>query len=193
MVSQIHLMRHGRSAHPLPTRWITPSEFRDWIGIYNQTGIADDSRPSAELIGEVGNAPVVACSDYPRSIESAASLCPNCLPMISATFREVGRPLQGNLNIRLPLPIWDRLSIWLWKWNFIATDESIHAARQRAQAAARELVSLAHTHSQVLFVGHGMLNSLVARELRRQGWQGPRRVNDDYWGIASFHSRQAID
>jgi broad specificity phosphatase PhoE len=179
-------MRHGRSAHPSPTRWITAPQFREWIGIYNQTGISAESRPSDELIAMIGEPPVVVCSDFPRSIESAVRLFPNRQPIISATFREVGRPLQGNWNIRLPLHVWDRFSVLLWKMNLIASDESIHAAQKRAQAATRELVSLAQESSRVLFVGHGMLNALIARELRRQGWQGPRRVNDAYWGIVSF-------
>ena len=186
MPSQIQLMRHGRSALPFPTKWITPAEFRDWIGMYNKTGITDDSRPSAELIALIGDAQVIACSDYPRAIQSAARLCPNWQPIISEIFREAGRPLQWNWNIRLPLHVWDRLSVWLWKMNLISSDESFHAARQRAQAATRELVSLAQATSRVLFVGHGTLNALIARELRRQGWQGPQRVNDDYWGIVTF-------
>jgi broad specificity phosphatase PhoE len=186
MPSQIQLMRHGRSALPFPKRWLTPAEFRDWIGVYNRTGIADDGRPSAELIATVADTQVVACSDYPRSVESAARLFPNRQPIISEIFREVGRPLQGNWNIRLPLHIWDQISVWLWNLNLISSDESIHAARQRAQTAVRELVALAQANSRVVFIGHGMLNSLIARELRRQGWQGPRRVNDDYWGIVSY-------
>jgi broad specificity phosphatase PhoE len=94
--------------------------------------------------------------------------------------------LQENWNICLPLTLWDRFSVLLWKLNLISGDESIHEARQRTQDATRELIALARTFSSVLFVGHGMINSLIGRELRRQGWRGPRRVNDDYWGLASF-------
>src|SRR5258708_3262719 len=115
MVSQIHIMRHGRSAHPFPTRWITPAEFREWIGVFNRSGIADDSRPPDALTALTAGITVVVCSDYPRSIESAARLFPNDQPIISATFREVGCPLQRNLSIRLPLNVWDRFSVLMWK------------------------------------------------------------------------------
>jgi len=188
MPLQIQIMRHGRSALEFPTNWITPAEFREWIGIYNRTGIADDSRPPEKLIARVGDIATIVCSDYPRSIESAAQLFPNARPIISPLFREVGRPLPARSGIRLPLQIWDRLSVLLWKLNLIASDESIHTARQRAQSATRQLVDLAEQFSRVLFVGHGMLNALVGRELRRQGWHGSRQVNDDYWGITSFLS-----
>jgi broad specificity phosphatase PhoE len=186
MTLQIHILRHGRSARPFPTRWITPAEFREWIALYNRTGIAGESAPPAELVATIGDVPVIVCSDYPRSIESAARLIPNRQPRISATFREVGRPLQANWNVRLPLKVWDRFSVLLWNMNLISGDESIHAARRRAQEAARELVSLAEESSRVLFVGHGMINVLIGRELLRLGWQGPRRVDDAHWGLGTF-------
>jgi len=189
MTLEIHIIRHGQSALPFPDHWITPAEFRDWIAIFNRTGIADDTRPSDQLVEMFGDAPVIVCSDYPRSIESAVRLAPTRQPRVSAAFREVGRPLQGNWKIRLPLNVWDRFSVVLWKLNLISGDESVHAARKRAHEATTELVSLAQTYSRVLFVGHGMVNALIGRDLRRRGWQGPRRVNDDYWGVVSFQTR----
>jgi len=186
MTLQIQLIRHGRSALPFPARWITPAEFREWIALYNRTGIADESTPPAELVATVGDVAMVVCSDFPRSIESAARLVPNRQPRISPTFREVGRPLQGNWKLRLPLAVWDRFSVVLWNRNLVSGDESIHAARRRAQEATRELVSLAEESSRALFVGHGMINAMIGRELCRQGWQGPRRVDAAHWGISTF-------
>jgi broad specificity phosphatase PhoE len=186
MTLQIHLVRHGRSARPFPTCRITPAEFREEIAFYNRTGIAETSTPPDEIIAAVGDVPVVVCSDFPRSIESAARLVPNRQPRISATFREVGRPLQWNWKIRLPLEAWDWFSVLLWKMNLISSDESIHAARRRAQEATRELVSWAEESSRVLFVGHGMINAMIGRELCRQGWQGSRRVDDAHWGFSTF-------
>ena len=179
-------MRHGRSALPFPTRWINPAEFRDWIAVFNRTGIAVDSLPPDDLRGMIDDSVAIVCSDYPRSIESAARLAPNLRPNISAEFREVGRPLQVNLSIRLPLKLWDRCSVVLWKAGLISADESFQAACRRAQEAARQLVSLAQASSRVLLVGHGMLNAMIGRELRGEGWHGPRHVTDEYWGLATF-------
>jgi hypothetical protein len=66
MTFQIHLVRHGRSALTYPNRWITSVEFREWIGMYNRTGIAADTRPSTEVLAMVANVATVVCSDYPR-------------------------------------------------------------------------------------------------------------------------------
>src|SRR5690242_11723164 len=103
MISRIDIVRHGRSAYPFPTDWITLPQFREWISIFNRSGISDDSGPPEDLMRLVAGEPVVVCSDYPRSVELAARLCPGRQPRISAMFREVGRPLQGSWHLRLPL------------------------------------------------------------------------------------------
>jgi broad specificity phosphatase PhoE len=179
-------MRHGRSALPFPSAWISPPEFREWITAYNRTGIADDSFPPHHLRGMIDESMEIVCSDYPRSTESAASLAPNHRPNISTAFREAGRPLQASWSIRLPLKLWDWASCMLWKAGLISADEPVQEARRRAQEAARQLVSLAQASSQVLLVGHGTLNAMIGRELRCKGWSGPTHVSDEYWGVATF-------
>ena len=79
-----------RSAHAYPARWITPAEFREWIGVYNRTGIADESRPRDELIARLGNVQFIVCSDYPRSIESAARLFQPSFGRLFATLSRSG-------------------------------------------------------------------------------------------------------
>lgn len=179
-------MRHGRSALPFPDCWITPAEFREWISVYNRTGTAPDDHPTDEIVAKMRDVSEIVCSDSPRSVESAGRIAPDHRPRVSATFREVGRPLQTNWKIRLPLDGWDRLSVLLWKFGLISANEPFRAARQRAQQATHELVSLAHQSFRVLFVGHGMLNALIVRRLLREGWRGPKRANDDYWGLVSY-------
>jgi broad specificity phosphatase PhoE len=182
----IRITRHGRSAHPWPTQSISAAEFRQWIHVMNQTGIAIDSHPTAELVAMARGVPVVVCSDYLRSIESAARLVPGCAPRVSSLFREVGRPIPGNWRVRFPLTAWDHVSRMLWRADWIATDECVHTARRRAHEATLELGHLAEEFRDVLFVGHGMLNALIGRDLRRLGWRGPRRATDDYWGLSVY-------
>jgi broad specificity phosphatase PhoE len=183
---QIHLVRHGRSAFAFPERWITLGEFRDWIEEYNRTGIAEDSLPPAEVVALLHDDPVLVCSDYPRSVESAARLAPRSTLRISAVYREVGRPLPWDVRLRLPLAHWDRISVLCWKGNLSAADESVWAARVRAEEAAGELTGLAQRFSRALLVGHGMVNAMIGNALRRKGWIGPWRANDRFWGVDSF-------
>ena len=186
MRGEILLVRHGRSALAWPTNAITAKEFREWIATYDRTGISGDSAPSTELVAATRETGVVVCSNLARSIESAARLLPGHSPCVSALYREAGRPLNGNWPIRLPLDVWDHISRSLWQMNWISSDEPFHVAQTRAQDATRELVRLADEFGRVLCVGHGTLNSFLARELCGLGWQGPRRILDDYWGATVF-------
>lgn len=42
-------------------------------------------------------------------------------------------------------------------------------------------MELASAKHPVWLVGHGILNGLIAGELRRAGWRGPRRRPTRYW------------
>jgi broad specificity phosphatase PhoE len=85
--------------------------------------------------------------------------------------------------------MWDRISVFLWKIGLISSDESVGAARLRAQEAAYELVRLAEGFSRVVCVGHGMFNELVGQALLGLGWEGPPRTEDQYWAATTYRKR----
>ena len=189
---EITLVRHGRSSHLLPAHRITAAEFRTWIVEYNRAGIAADSLPPPELIAATYDMPCVVCSDMPRAIASASLLSPNRVPCAVPLLREAGRPVAGSWRVKLPLPIWDRVSVFLWTMGLIASDESIEAARLRTQEAAYELVRLAEEFGRVLCIGHGMFNARVGQALLGLGWEGPRRVGNRHWASTTYRKR-ALD
>ena len=59
-------------------------------------------------------------------------------------------------------------------------------AKARAKQANRTLIELAETHQKVLVVGHGLFNHLLAKELRKSGWQGPRSLGKKHWEFGSY-------
>jgi broad specificity phosphatase PhoE len=189
---EIILVRHGQSSYPLPTHRITAAEFRTWIVDYNRAGIAAASLPPPELIAATREVPCVVCSDMPRAIASASLLSPGRVPCALPLLREAGRPVGGHWHVKLSLAMWDHISVFLWKLGLIASDESIGAARLRAQEAASELVRLAEEYSRVLCVGHGMFNALVGQALLGLGWEGPPRVGSRYWESTTYRKR-ALD
>jgi broad specificity phosphatase PhoE len=184
---EIRLIRHGWSALQAPIGRITSVEFRLWIDAYNQSGIAHDSYPSQGLVASVSNIPIVVCSDFLRSIESARRLLPGANPHVLPLFREAGRPLAFNGRLKLPLSLWDRISVILWRNGIIAGDESIDSARTRAKEAAQVLVRFAEHTSRVLCVAHGTFNTLVGIELRGLGWDGPDRVSNKHWEGGTYY------
>lgn len=184
---EIRLVRHGRSAHLPPTVRVTVGEFRRWIDEYNQSGLANDSNPPRDLIAVLYGTPVVVCSDYPRSIESAKRLVTDAHLSILPLFREAGRPMTSDWGIKLPLSTWDRISVKLWRIGLIAGDESIHKARKRAHEAATVLARLAEDFDRVLCVGHGTFNALVGEKLLEFGWEGPDRISNEYWQGGAYY------
>ena len=186
---EITLVRHGRSSYLLPTHRITAAEFRKWIADYNLAGIAADSLPPTELIGATRNVPYVACSDMPRAMASASLLSPGQAPYALPQLREAGGPVSGDWPVKLPLAAWDRISVFLWTIGLLTSDESVGAARLRAQEAAGKLVRLAEEFDRVLCIGHGMFNALVGQALLRLGWEGPPRVADGHWAATTYRKR----
>jgi broad specificity phosphatase PhoE len=56
----------------------------------------------------------------------------------------------------------------------------------RATSAARRLVELSRNSAPVLFVGHGLINRLIAQELLLSGWKGPKSPGHHYWDFALY-------
>jgi broad specificity phosphatase PhoE len=183
---EISLVRHGQSAHRWPNRRITASEFRQWIEAYNHSGIAALSTPPADLIATLSQTAVVVCSDLPRSIESASRILPGHKPHVSTLFREAGRPLRSNWNLKLPLSFWDTLSVILWRSGLITEDESFRRARRRAREAAQLLLDFSDANGRVACVGHGTFNALIGRELTILGWRRQNTTSNGYWSRVAY-------
>jgi broad specificity phosphatase PhoE len=133
-----------------------------------------------------GQCKVIVTSDLLRSVESGRILGSRT-PMISdGLFREAGLPYGSAAFIRMPPSVWAVLFRFLWSFGFKTNGESIHVFRKRAQSAAMLLISLASEHDSVLLVGHGLLNSYIARELSSAGWQGPGRTTIRHWGFTVY-------
>src|SRR5262249_9717347 len=76
---------------------------------------------------------------------------------------------------------WDMLARAAWMLGWSPSVESFRAARRRAELAAARLETLSHEHGAVALFGHGMLNTLIVRALRRSGWTGTGSPRI-YWG-----------
>jgi broad specificity phosphatase PhoE len=135
------------------------------------------------------NVPYIVCSDMPRAMASAHLLSPDQVPNALPLFREAGRPVSGNWPVKLPLTMWDRISVFLWRRGLITSDESVRVARLRAQEAAGKLVRLAEEFGRVLCVGHGMFNALVGQALQGLGWEGRPRVASHPWSATTYRKR----
>lgn len=186
---QIILVRHGRPEHSSP-RWCTPAQMKDWIERYNEAEVAVREAPArlAELAATAG---AVVCSPSARCRQSRDCLGLGACPAPDPVFAEAHLPYPDWSFPRLPPSLWRLLFRSAWFCGFARHTEPIAESRQRAEAAAQRLIALAETHGSVLLMGHGIMNLLIARQLRRHGWSGPMPLlMRGYWHASVY--RKAV-
>jgi broad specificity phosphatase PhoE len=136
----------------------------------------------ADLPTQVAAIRCLVTSTMRRAIESAELVAPGRPPLTNALFDEAGLPTAIGLGLALPPEHWGAIArvAWMLGWSpwWPEVDraarargaESAREANARAARAATHLANLASTHGSVVLFGHAMLNTLIARALRRDGW-----------------------
>jgi broad specificity phosphatase PhoE len=183
---RIVLARHGRPDLPAEARRrISGREIGRWYRSYNESGIVD-AEPPALLRDAAREAGCVVASDLRRAIESAARLAPAATIRVDASLREVGFQEALGSSLRLSPNVWVLVARAAQMLDRRDEEGGRAAVRARAAAVAGTLAQLAGDHRSVVAIGHGWFNRFVARELRRQGWQGPRFVPSGYWSSVAY-------
>tara|TARA_Y100000031_G_C8251731_1_gene400843 strand:+ start:4368 stop:4757 length:390 start_codon:yes stop_codon:yes gene_type:complete len=122
----------------------------------------------------------------PRST-ACAQLLGVSADLIDPVYREAELPAMPWSGPKMHA---GRLSVWAraaWVCGYSLDCETYGAARGRAERGADRLIELALSHQQVLLVGHGMMNRMIGKMLRKRKWRSVRaaRVNR-YWGISTY-------
>lgn len=185
-MTQVILARHGRPILDFRTR-IPGRGLAAWLQAEREAPLDASSRPSAELERLARTARWLVTSPLRRSRDSARLLAPSIDAVIEADVREAALPHAFRSAVRLPPGLWAGLARTAWFCGWSAGVESFRAARQRALRAARRLHALAQ-QGDVVVVGHGLMNALIAPQLRILGWQGPRFPSGSHWGFGRYSS-----
>jgi hypothetical protein len=101
-------------------------------------------------------------------------------------FSEVDLPYSACRFPRLPVGVWAVVFRLAWFWGYSRHAEPVGSARIRARRCALRLVELAGQHQSVFLVGHGIMTTLIAKQLLLMGWSGPMRPRNRYWGFATY-------
>jgi broad specificity phosphatase PhoE len=166
---RIVLIRHGRPAHA-ERGWFDASAMQAWMDAYDAAGLAADDEPPAALVALAREAAIVATSDLPRALESAARLAPDA-PVVQAPLLRETPPAFPSLGpLRLPLAGWALA---------VGVRLALHSARgvpaptpalRQAREAAAWLAGLADAHGLVVAVTHASVRGLIASALDAGGW-----------------------
>jgi broad specificity phosphatase PhoE len=179
---QIILVRHGRPDFQDGAP-IAPRELRWWIERYNRAGIVDE--PPDEVVRSSAAATIVS-SPTVRAVESARRLVHGREVWSSELFREADLPHTRWRWPKLPPAWWVVLFRLAWYCGFGGQAETASAATTRAGEAAEKLIALAEGDVAVLLVGHGIMNSMIAKQLRARGARGPRLTRSQHWGSSIY-------
>ena len=167
---RIVILRHGLPDLPAEMK-IRACELRQWIDIYNSAGVNKKQTVSGQSIAIAASCNVVVCSNLPRSIQSAETLGVKHIEFSDSLFREMDLPHANWNSPRFSPYTWTAFFRLLWFLGYSANVESFHSSKIRAIAGARKLAQIAEQRESVLFIGHGLINYFIAKELLSNGWR----------------------
>ena len=188
---KIVLMRHGRPELDLDAllkQRVSAAEVGKIVKEYEMSDLAKNQKPSLSALDEVKAAGYVISSDLPRAVQSVEELQGHDKLLIDSSFRESSLPYFISNWPRLSLFTYFLLFRLAWLLGFSSNGESIRDARKRAASNASKLLDLARAHGSVVLLGHGIMNRLIARELKRSGMVCSEQSKEKYWSYAVFQS-----
>ena len=182
---RIILIRHGQPHLPL-----RPSTghagFSDYIGAYEEAGLAPQNLPPQELRELVKALDHVFASDRPRSRQSAAALLPGAVLTEDALFAEAPLASPRIPFLKMTVPKWAVVSRILWYLGFAPGIEDMGSAGRRAEKAADMLVARAREKGAAVLVAHGYFNWMIGRRLKRRGFVRTGSHQARYWNTVIY-------
>lgn len=185
---KIAILRHGKP-EPIPKDRIPASKFIDWINSYNASSLSESSIPGDAALACANECNAIVSSNLQRSIDSAKALDSEKHLISDGQFMEAGMPSASWKILKLPPNTWAVIFRLMWLFGYSKNSESYKEAKKRASDAATKLINLAQEHGQLLFVGHGMFNRLLVKELKGRGWSGPKSLGSTYWSFGVYDSQ----
>lgn len=174
---EIILLRHGKPSVDLKG-FLNAREFKQLIKDYAQSGI--QNHPPLDL-KDLFNSHYAVCSHLERSLQSAKHLGISEIHYTDELFAETDIPHFDKFIIKLPIISWVITLRLMWLFGFSKNGESFKEAKNRAKQASNKLIELAQKNEKVILVGHGLMNRLIAKQLRLNNWQGPKSPGRCYW------------
>jgi len=165
-MGRIILVRHAKVNIDNP--WIHAGEMKTFIERYDHATI-EPPQITEEIHALTESADIELSSKLSRSRETL-ELFGNRVRDCHAVFNEAGLPYADGKSFKLPAKVWTLIFRLAWLLGYSNHSESYKEAKMRAEVAADLLVSLAADHQTVLLVGHGVMNCLIAKSLKKRGF-----------------------
>lgn len=184
---EISFIRHGKSTC-VENETVTYTEFKEWVNKYDSCGVFEENSYPIESLNKITMVGVVFTSDLTRSIQSAKILNPNSNVISNPLFREVELPFSkiNFCNVKLKPSGWIVIFRLLWFMGYSRGCESLKHAKYRAVKAVELLTTTAKENSNLVIVGHGFFNRMLAKELQKIGWEGSKKTSSKHWKCTTY-------
>jgi hypothetical protein len=176
---QIILIRHAKVDISNP--WIYSAQLKDYLEVYNNSPILKEPI-SKKLQKFVKNADTLATSELLRAKETLKLF--NKEPdFTSPLFNESPLPYVKFKLFKLPAKVWTVIYRVAWLFGFSKNANSIKQERLIAKKAALTLIS---KKQNIVLVGHGIKNYLIAKELKRFDYFLVKKSGNENFGYYIF-------
>ena len=179
---EIVLLRHGKPDVDL-TGNFNAVKLKQLVVDYLEASIKDSA--PVELKNQF-NSHYVVCSNLERSIQSANKIGFDKINYSDVLFSETNLPHFDRSLFTLPASMWVIMLRLFWLFGFSKNGESLTQAKLRSRRATSKLIKIAEENNKVILVGHGLMNRLIANNLRQLGWQGSPSPGKKYWSYGKY-------
>ena len=181
---KIVIMRHGRPVldlEAIKSQRMPSAQLGQIVNAYELSDLDPMGAPDEDSICVAKECAISISSDLPRAISSSKLLGFEGTNRVEPCFREPALPHMEWRRPKLALYSWAILFRLAWLCGFSKNGESIHETKARSRLGADKLELFARESEAVLHVGHGIMNRLLVRELRRRKWLVKKRTGEKYW------------
>ncbi len=180
---RIGLVRHFKVNCENPQFNMTSSQFEDWIRQYDEAEIFHTDKQRTEIKWDL-----CYSSDFPRAVHTAEKIA-SCQIVETPLLREVPLTAFFKTRRKLPFPIWNLVGRLAW----LVSQSSQPETRKESRERAREFLDLISKKEKKnsLVVSHGFFLYVLAKELKRQGYKGPRKRRFENGGLYIYEKEQS--
>ena len=182
---KIILMRHAKVL--IENRKIYANELKSVIEEYDQAPIEEHIENHAELQKIADEVNFTVSSGLRRSVESLALLGREA-DEVDGIFAEVESPYTQREIMKLSVYTWGSWFKLVWRLGYSGGSRSYQESKADALEASIKLEGFAKEHETVLLLGHGLKNMLIAKALKRRGWQESKKMSFKNWGYGIYES-----
>lgn len=159
--------------------------FGTWIKLYNNSNIISEFSSKNKIKQLFDKSDIIICSNLKRSSDSV-KIFEKPIYLKDAIFNEAQLPFTSWAFLKLNPKIWLVIFRVLWLFGYSQNSESFKESKLRAKNATCRLIDLAKEHKNIVLVGHGIMNTLIEKELKKQKWESTKKLENQNWSYGIF-------